>query len=66
MNIYTLLINHGLFDEGTVTIVVLNDGETFTDLDGCKIMSVKEEEYYSVVNSGGDANDFIPVAEITL
>lgn len=66
MNIYTLLINHGLFDKGTVTIVVLNDGETFTDLDGCKIMSVKEEEYYSVVNAGGDANDFTPVAEITL
>lgn len=66
MNIYTLLINHGLFDKGTVTIVVLNDGETFTDLAGCKIMSVKEEEYYSVVKAGGDANDFTPVAEITL
>jgi hypothetical protein len=49
-----------------VTIVVLNDGETFTDIRGCSICVVPEEQYNSVVDSGGDAKDFEPIVEIGL
>jgi hypothetical protein len=49
-----------------VTIVVLNDGETFTDIRGCCICVVPEEQYNSVVDSGGDAKDFEPIVEIGL
>ena len=30
-------------DEKTYTIMVLNDGETYSDLDGCSIYTVTEE-----------------------
>lgn len=49
-----------------VTIVVLNDGETFTDVRGCSICVIPLEQYEKVVNSGGDAKDFEPVVEIGL
>jgi hypothetical protein len=49
-----------------VTIVVLNDGETYTDISGCKILIVPEEEYYRISSEGGDANDFTAIAEIPL
>lgn len=49
-----------------VTIVVLNDGETYTDISGCKILVVPEEEYYRISTEGGDANDFTAIAEIPL
>jgi hypothetical protein len=49
-----------------VTVVVLNDGETFTDVRGCSLCVIPLEQYESVVNSGGDAKDFAPVVEIGL
>ena len=49
-----------------VTIVVLNDGETFTDISGCSICIVPRKQYEETVNSGGDARDFKPIAEIAL
>jgi hypothetical protein len=51
---------------GYVTLVVLNDGETYSDVHGCSICVVPFEQYRDVVNSGGDAKDFIPVAEFGL
>ena len=41
-----------------VTIVVLNDGTTFTDIAGCTIQIIDAKEYYRVVEAGGDASDF--------
>lgn len=52
--------------ESFVTVVVLNDGETFTDVRGCSICVVPIEQYNSVIESGGDASDFQPIAEIGL
>lgn len=49
-----------------VTIVVLNDGETFTDIAGCSICVVPRKQYEEAINSGGDARDFKPVVEIAL
>ena len=43
-----------------VRVVVLNDGETFTDVSGCVILTVPYEQYVSVVESGGNAKDFSP------
>lgn len=51
---------------GFVTVVVLNDGQTFTDIHGCTICVVPYEQYKKVVDNGGDAQDFIPVAEFSL
>ena len=50
----------------TVTVVVLNDGETFTDIHGCSILVVPYDQYEAVVNAGGDARDFRPISEIGL
>lgn len=41
-----------------VTIVVLNDGTTFTDIAGCTIQTIDARDYYRVVEAGGDASDF--------
>ncbi len=49
-----------------VTVVVLNDGETFTDISGCSICIVPLEQYEEAIRSGGDARDFKPVVEISL
>jgi hypothetical protein len=49
-----------------VTVVVLNDGETYTDVRGCSICVVPLEQYIATVESGGDARDFEPVVEIAL
>lgn len=44
--------------EEYVTIVVLNDGVTFTDIAGCTIQTIAASDYYRVVEAGGDARDF--------
>ncbi len=49
-----------------VTIVVLNDGETFTDIRGCSICVIPLEDYEKVLDQGGDAKDFTAVVEISL
>ena len=33
-----------------VTIVVLNDGETFTDISGCTIQQIPLEQYEEITN----------------
>jgi len=53
-------------DSDFVTIVVLNDGETFTDIAGCSICIIPRRQYDEVVATGGDAMDFEPVVEIGL
>lgn len=52
--------------EKFVTVVVLNDGETFTDVRGCSLCVIPVEQYESVVKAGGDAKDFEPIVEIGL
>jgi hypothetical protein len=49
-----------------VTVVVLNDGQTFTDISGCSICIVPLEQYEEAIRAGGDARDFEPVVEIGL
>ena len=49
-----------------VTIIVLNDGETFTDVAGCSLCVIPRKQYEQVIDSGGDAKDFEPVVEINL
>ncbi len=49
---------------GMVTIVVLNDGQTYSDIHGCSICVVPLADYERVIRSGGDARDFKPVVEI--
>jgi hypothetical protein len=49
-----------------VTIVVLNDGETYSDIAGCSLCVVPMKQYESVIAAGGDARDFQPVVEIGL
>jgi len=49
-----------------VTIVVLNDGTTFTDIAGCTIQTITASDYYRVVEAGGDARDFTATTVIHL
>jgi len=51
-----------------VTIVVLNDGETFTDVAGCSICIIPRKQYEEAVLNPdhADARDFEPVVEIGL
>lgn len=51
---------------GFVTVVVLNDGETFSDIHGCTICIVPFDQYMDVVEAGCDASDFKPIAEFSL
>lgn len=51
---------------GFVTVVILNDGETFSDIHGCSICVVPYAKYKEVIDSGGDAKDFVAVAEVSL
>lgn len=44
--------------EPFVTIVVLNDGETFTDITGCTIRKIPLSQYEETTRMGGDAKDF--------
>ena len=44
-----------------VTVVVLNDGRTFTDIHGCYLCVVRADQYYQVIANGGDARDLNPV-----
>lgn len=52
--------------EEYVTIVVLNDGTTFTDIAGCTIQTIAASDYYRVVEAGGDARDFTATTVIHL
>ena len=49
-----------------VTLVVLNDGATYSDITGCRIIVVSEEEYERKTKEGYDARAFRPLTEIWL
>ena len=49
-----------------VTLCVLNDGITYTDINGGKLWLVKEEHYVEMVEGSGDLNDLSPIAVIDL
>ena len=49
-----------------ITLCVLNDGETFTDVSGCKLIVVNSEHYDEVILEGGDAKDLSPLAVVDL
>jgi hypothetical protein len=51
---------------GFVTVVVLNDGETFSDINGCTICVVPYDNFRDVIDAGCDASDFRPIAEFSL
>ena len=49
-----------------VTLCVLNDGTTYTDVNGCKLILVTEEDCIEVIDQGGDADDLSPLAIVDL
>ena len=49
-----------------VTLCVLNDGTTYTDVAGCKLILVTEEQYIENVEGSGDLNDLSPLAMVDL
>ena len=49
-----------------VTLVILNDGSTYTDVSGCTLAVVTREDYEKMVESSGEAKDLTPVVEISL
>ena len=49
-----------------VTLCILNDGITYTDVAGCKLWLVKEEHYVEMVEGSGDLNDLLPIAMVDL
>ena len=49
-----------------VTLCILNDGITHTDVAGCKLWLVKEEHYVEMVEGSGDLNDLSPIAVVDL
>ena len=49
-----------------VTLCILNDGMTYTDVAGCKLWLVKEEHYVEMVEGSGDLNDLSPIAVVDL
>lgn len=49
-----------------VTLCVLNDGITYTDVAGCKLILVTEEHYIEMVEGSGDLNDLSPLAIVDL
>lgn len=44
-----------------ITVVVLSDGSTFSDISGCKIQVIPEEQ-----GELDDARDFTPISSILL
>ncbi len=49
-----------------VTLCVLNDGTTYTDVNGCKLILVTEEHYTEMVEGSDDLNDLSPLAIVDL
>ncbi len=47
-----------------VTIVVLNDGETYTDAKGCSIVVIKNEDADLLARGQVNVKDITPIAEI--
>jgi hypothetical protein len=49
-----------------VAIIVLNDGQTYSEMSGCSIRIIPIEHYEEVCDNGGDAADFESLVEIGL
>lgn len=49
-----------------VTLCVLNDGTTYTDVNGCKLILVTEEHYLEMVEGSDDITDLSPLAIVDL
>ena len=49
-----------------VTLCVLNDGTTYTDVNGCKLILVTEEDCIEMVEGSGDLNNLSPLAIVDL
>jgi hypothetical protein len=47
------------------TLVVLNDGETYSDIRGCSIIVV-DQDGMNLLEAGYKVSDVIPISEITL
>lgn len=47
-------------------IVVLNDGETYTDAKGCSIMVIKDEDAELLASGQVNVKDITPIAELGL
>jgi len=50
----------------TKTIIVLSDGETWNEIDGCSICIINEEEFDDLCADRIGAQDLTPLAEIGL
>jgi hypothetical protein len=44
-------------EDGKVLVVVLNDGETYTDLSGCVLIELDADTYEKAINQGLDVKD---------
>ena len=49
-----------------VTLCVLNDGTTYSDINGCTLILVTEEHHIEMVEGSGDLNDLSPLAIVDL
>jgi len=50
----------------TRTIIVLSDGETWNEIDGCSICMITEEQFDDLSDDRIDVQDLTPLAEIGL
>jgi hypothetical protein len=50
----------------TVAIVILNDGETYSDIRGCSICIITREEQEALDNGSITCGDLKPIVEIGL
>jgi hypothetical protein len=49
-----------------VTIVVLNDGETYTNIHGCTILVLTDKDYEELASGDKKMSELYPISEIAL
>ena len=49
----------------TYTLIVLNDGETYSSIDGCSIIVI-DQDGMDMLEDGYKVKDVVPISEITL
>jgi len=49
-----------------MVIIILNDGETWSTIDGCSICTITEEEFKKLCNDEITAGDLNPISEMGL
>lgn len=52
--------------EGTVTIVVLGDGETWHEIEGCSIRVVEPQDIDALMDGSKRVDDIVPIVHIVL